>query len=330
MYTYMILVVTLFLCQRVSCDWVNDWLTPVQREYKQDRIGIDSNDEKLFYGDGNVKLPNPYPEGNPKYYESKVMFDGISTNTLKLKLETTLQTANDLAETLRQQISKIEKRERVLKDSIVNGRSGVTTLSLTTMGRLPKTYIIRDGFWSICNGLLQHPVSTQSNTNLFSEIFSTPRCIGQEIQSIRDPCAFNSIIKYETIPSRRRSIYQEDDYFCLKSNFNSSLEQYLSVPKRIVNETCNAGTVRSLAENTMECGTRILSDYTYYPRQDVLEDLPLEYCSGSEIAPSCKLIVAWQLSNATIENFDMLYDDQDFKKQFVNSPLIDSAYQNFY
>ncbi|VVD02147.1 unnamed protein product [Leptidea sinapis] len=220
---------------------------------KQDRIGIDSNDEKLFYGDGNVKLPNPYPEGNPKYYESKVMFDGISTNTLKLKLETTLQTANDLAETLRQQI-----------------------------------------------------ISTQSNTNLFSEIFSTPRCIGQEIQSIRDPCAFNSIIKYETIPSRRRSIYQEDDYFCLKS------------------------TVRSLAENTMECGTRILSDYTYYPRQDVLEDLPLEYCSGSEIAPSCKLIVAWQLSNATIENFDMLYDDQDFKKQFVNSPLIDSAYQNFY
>lgn len=56
-----------------------------------------------------------------------------------------------------------------------------------------------------------------------------------------DPCVFNSIIKYETIPTRRRAEYVEEDYLCLKSGFNNTIEQYLSVPKRVVNDTCKNG-----------------------------------------------------------------------------------------
>lgn len=62
-----------------------------------------------------------------------------------------------------------------------------------------------------------------------------------QVSSIPDPCVFNSIIKYETVPQRRALEYYEDDYLCLKPNFNNSIEQYLSVPKHVVNNTCKNG-----------------------------------------------------------------------------------------
>ncbi|XP_038217504.1 uncharacterized protein LOC119836283 [Zerene cesonia] len=240
-----------------------------------------------------------------------------SMNTLKLRLQSTIQSATELADTLKRQIKEIEAKESLLKEAIVQGKSGVTTLTITSLDKMPRSYIIRNGFWTICSGMIQSPISAPS-PNIFNEIFSTPRCIGQEIRSIKDPCAFNSIIKYETIPTVRRSYYDEDDYLCLKTNFNSTLEHYASVPKQMVNETCKNGLVKSLADNISNCGVRILLEYTYYPSGNFLAaDLPLDYCTEAD--GSCKLLVAWHLSNTTIENFDILNNDKLFKKTFMKT-----------
>lgn len=62
-----------------------------------------------------------------------------------------------------------------------------------------------------------------------------------QVPITQDPCVFNSVIKYETIPTQRRMLYTEDDYLCLKSTFNTTLEQYMSVPRRLINDTCGYG-----------------------------------------------------------------------------------------
>lgn len=68
----------------------------------------------------------------------------------------------------------------------------------------------------------------------------------------------------------------------------------------------------------MECGTRTLSEYSFYPsRSSAAASLPLEYCAEKD--GSCKLIVAWHISNITIENFEFLKNEHNFKKYFIKS-----------
>ncbi|XP_049879247.1 uncharacterized protein LOC126376119 isoform X2 [Pectinophora gossypiella] len=250
-----------------------------------------------------------------------------STATLKSKLEDTLSRAEDLIEKLQLQISAVEKREKTLKEAIVNGRAGVTSVTVSTLGQPQRTYLVRDGAWTMCNGMVQYPTTVQAPTaNLFTELFASPRCIGQEMMSKQDPCAFNSVIKYETIPERRKLDYTEEDIFCLRPAFNKSLERFLSVPKRIIKDTCKDGLVRSLADNTQQCGVRMLSEYTFYPqRSAAAATLPLEYCTEKD--GSCKLIVAWHVTNVTVENFEFLRNELAFKKYFIQSggPYIDQA-----
>ncbi|XP_045454250.1 uncharacterized protein LOC123663625 [Melitaea cinxia] len=240
--------------------------------------------------------------------------------TLKTNLEEVLKTATILTEALKKEISIVEERERILKETIVNGRWGTTTLTVSTTDRPPRTYIIRNGIWTLCNGLIQYPIVKEAY-NIYTELFSTPRCIGQEVTSKRDPCVFSSLIKYETIPISRRSFYVEDDYLCLKPSFNKTLETYMTVPKRIVDETCKNGTVTSLISNILNCGVRILSEYVYYPFKDENTSLPWEYCDDQD--GSCKLMVGWHVSNKSIENFELFKNDQNFKKLFMtkNSPV---------
>lgn len=77
------------------------------------------------------------------------------------------------------------------------------------------------------------------------------------------------------------------------------------------------GTVRSLEENVEKCGVRVMSEYTYYPSRNSALGLPLEYCTEPDGA--CKLIMAWHISNATIENFEFLKNELGFKKYFIKS-----------
>ncbi|KPJ15981.1 Cadherin-related tumor suppressor [Papilio machaon] len=222
----------------------------------------------------------------------------IQTRNLRVTLETILGNAKKLADSLKAQISIVQEKEERLKDTIVNGRFGITTLTVSTLRKLPKNYIIRDGYWTLCNGILQHPTTEEVTAAAFSDLYAVPRCIGQEVTSKPDPCVFNSVIKYDTIPSQKRPEYSEDEYLCLKPTFNTTLEQYFSVTKRIVNQTCKSGVIRSIADNVLECGVRVLSDYTYYPNKEVTSYLPLEYCEGTQ--GSCNLIVAWHLSNSSV------------------------------
>lgn len=48
--------------------------------------------------------------------------DNTSPNSLKMKLEETLNTAEELLNKIQLQISKISLREKMLKDTIANGR----------------------------------------------------------------------------------------------------------------------------------------------------------------------------------------------------------------
>ncbi|CAG9104713.1 unnamed protein product [Plutella xylostella] len=236
---------------------------------------------------------------------------------LRLKLEKTLNLAQTLANTLQDHIALVSAREQVLKDVISNGRHGVTTVKVSTMLSPPREYTVRDGAWARCHGDIQAPVRGHSRS-LFNELFSTPKCIGKEVATKRDPCSFNSIIKYETVPTYRGSEYSEDDILCLKPSFNSSLEQYLSVSKKTVDETCSNGQVRSLEENLHECGLRSMTEYTFYPdRSAAATNLPLEYCTEPD--GSCKLVVAWHLSNATIENFEFLRNEPQFQQYFIKA-----------
>ncbi|XP_068623800.1 uncharacterized protein [Battus philenor] len=240
-----------------------------------------------------------------------------STN-LKMKLEIIVHNAKHLADSLKSQILLVQQREDVLKEAIFNGWMGVTTLTVTTLKRMPRKYIIRNGFWTLCNGIVQHPATQDVTAAIFTETYNSPKCIGQEVTTKPDPCVFNSIIKYDTVPTQRRLEYSEEEYLCLKSNFNNTLEQYFSVPKQLVNKTCKNGVIRSLADNISECSLRVISDYTYYPNKNLpASHLPLEYCEGHH--GSCKLIVAWHLSNTSVENFEFIKDDPNFKSYFIKS-----------
>uniref|UniRef100_A0A2A4IUK2 Uncharacterized protein n=1 Tax=Heliothis virescens TaxID=7102 RepID=A0A2A4IUK2_HELVI len=248
----------------------------------------------------------------------------LSAVNLKIKLEETLRTAKVLAETLKIQISDLIGRESVLKDAITNGRLGVSTLTVSTMSQVPRSYMIRDGRWTLCNGMIQFPVASQaSSSNLFNGLFSEPRCIGREVGTVQDPCVFNSVIKYDVVPTKRALEYKEDEYLCLKPTFNITLERYMSVTKQVINDTCKDGIIKSLADNNLECGLRILSEYSFYPhRSSAAASLPLEYCIEKD--GSCKLIMAWHVSNSTIENFEFLKNEHNFKKYFIkNGPYID-------
>lgn len=64
-----------------------------------------------------------------------------------------------------------------------NFRSGVTTLTVTSTGRALHSYMIRDGFWSLCEGIIQYPNVPTSNS--YTDMYSVPRCIGQEVRRLR-------------------------------------------------------------------------------------------------------------------------------------------------
>ncbi|XP_046964395.1 uncharacterized protein LOC124533236 [Vanessa cardui] len=309
-------LIYLFMLEVVYCDWVSDWLTPVQYQYKEISAQNYTNGDPRYKYE---ELPTDLPNMSDKYkiIEFAPPNEASSTISLKMKLEEVLRTATILTNALKVEIKTVEERERVLKDAIANGRSGITTLIVTTIDRPLRTYFIRNGIWTLCNGVVQYPVGNQPY-NVFTELFSVPRCIGQEVSSKRDPCVFNSIIKYEVVPVNRRSFYVEDDYLCLKTTFNNTLQTYMTVPRRVVDETCKNGTVTSLTNNILSCGLRVLSEYSYYPyRNDVSFAVPLEYCAEKD--GSCKLLVGWHISNKTIENFEFFNHDPNFKKFFIKT-----------
>ncbi|XP_035448961.2 uncharacterized protein LOC118275199 [Spodoptera frugiperda] len=289
-----------------SSDWVSEWMGPIQEQIDVHRRS-----------DGD-KMIQIVPEHFDKKEEDKVPTQ-LSPMTLKIKLEETLRSAKVLAETLNTQIVDLMKRENLLKNAITNGRPGVSTLTVSTMSQVPRSYIIRNGRWTLCNGMIQFPIPSQaSSTSLFNGLFSEPRCIGREVPTVQDPCVFNSVIKYEVVPAVRAPEYTEDDYLCLKPTFNVTLERYMSVTRQVMNDTCKDGIIRSLADNSLECGVRILSEYSFYPhKSSASSSLPLEYCVEKD--GSCKLIVAWHVSNATIENFEFLKNEHNFKKYFIKS-----------
>ncbi|CAH2259782.1 jg24337 [Pararge aegeria aegeria] len=318
---HFIFIIGLVILKGSLCDWVSEWLAPLEYQNKE-ILTQDSKNRNLKFipdDDSFETVPsNRYLQSNNVYAKNKISSPSSKNEEfrgLKLKLDETLKTAETLTAILKKQIKEIETREGMLKEAIANGRSGVTTLTVSTLGQAPRTYIIRDGFWTLCNGMVQYP-DLETPYSIFNELFSTPRCIGQEITSKRDPCVFNSIIKYETIPVTRRSTYFEDDYLCLKTTFNNTLEKFMSVTKKVVDDTCKNGVVRSLTDNVLDCGVRVVSEYSYYPHKDYTTAiLPLEYCTEKD--GSCKLIVAWHLSNKTIENFEFLKSDENFKKFFI-------------
>ncbi|CAH2051908.1 unnamed protein product, partial [Iphiclides podalirius] len=306
-------------------DWVSEWMTPIRDQYsskgtsgrqynKMDTKILDSERAKIPMGKEMFEVPKnnllilSSPNTTPSQYSS-----------LKVKLETVLHNAKELAVSLKSQITVVEERERALKEAIVEGRYGVTTLTVSTLRRLPRKYIIRDGFWTLCNGIVQHPPSSQdANAAVFGDLYSVPRCVGQEVASKPDQCVFNSVIKYDTVPTTRDLEYSEGEYLCLKPGFNNTLEQYYSVTKKLVDRTCKNGVIKSLDDNISECGLRVLSEYTFYPNKNAgASYLPLEYCEEKQGA--CKLIVAWQISNSTIENFEYIKDDPNFKSYFIKS-----------
>ncbi|XP_072934795.1 uncharacterized protein [Epargyreus clarus] len=316
------IILLMTIIQLARCNWESEWLVPIQDAYSKETPG------KIHDGDNFKTFGEEYrvtPIFDDRYQNENLNKDTsygvISGETMSMsltdKLKNTLQNAKALAETLKSQIISIAAQEKMLKETIVSGRSGVTVLTVLSTAKLPRTYIIRDGFWTLCNGMIQYPTNGQGSANVFSELFAAPRCIGQEIRSRQDPCVFNSIVKYETIPRRRGIIYTEDDFLCLKPSFNHTLEQYLSVPRFVVNETCRDGLVKRLTDNSLDCGLRVMSEYTYYPHDvTASRDLPLEYCTERDGA--CKLIVAWHISNSSIENFELIKNDKAFKKFFMN------------
>ncbi|XP_004926901.1 uncharacterized protein LOC101745475 isoform X1 [Bombyx mori] len=297
----------LFAIHTSSSDWVSDWMNPVQNQF-EDQQSTPVYDLLKSVMDHDTDLQTSTSVYESYKNDGKIRENNeISTDALKTKLENTIRNSKILAETLKTQIDVITARENALKDAIANGRFGVTLATVSTLGQVPRSYIIRDGRWTLCTSQIQTS----------AEPLTGPRCTGQEVSVKRDPCAFNSVIKYETIPTQRRLLYVEDDYLCLKTNFKDTLERYLSVTTRILNETCVNGTLRSLADNVLECGIRTLTEYTFYPQGSSSFKLPLEYCAEGD--RSCKLIVAWHISNATIENFEFFKNEQEFKNYFMKS-----------
>ncbi|KAJ2942824.1 hypothetical protein O0L34_g15012 [Tuta absoluta] len=309
-------LILLYCLHFSSSDWVADWMGPVQEQIRQKTAS------RRVMSDGFMKMvqiQTELPEAPPEVIEPTSTRAPEPRVGLKLKLEETINNAEELLEKLQVQIAALEKRERVIKDAIVKGRLGVSMVTVSALNnRAPRTYFIRDGVWSVCKGLVQHPLVNPNaiNANVFNDILAAPTCIGKEVPANQDACVFNSVIKYETIPERRRLEYTENDFFCLKPVFNKTLEQYLSVPQTIVNNTCRNGIIRSLEENMQQCGPRILSEYNYYPlRTNAASLYPLEYCTEKD--GSCKLIVAWHLTNRTVDNFEFLKSEESFKKLFI-------------
>ncbi|CAH0402806.1 unnamed protein product [Chilo suppressalis] len=293
-------------------------MLPIQDQINAKTTRRNQDMDDIAFEDETLKVTQDSTESTPIKVVKSYSRNDMPTVDLKVQLENTLQSATILTESLKLQIDEISTRESILKDAIVNGRSGLSAVRVTSMGRPPRSYMVRDGSWSLCKGLVQFPSHEQSS-NLFSELFYTPRCIGHEMSSQQDPCAFNSLIKYETVPTIRRFEYSEDDFLCLKKTFNTTLERYMSVPRQIINDTCQDGIVRSLEDNVAKCGLRVMTEYTYYPSRSfsTSTSLPLEYCTEPDGA--CKLIIAWHVSNATVENFEFLENEQDFKKFFITA-----------
>lgn len=73
--------------------------------------------------------------------------------------------------------------------------------------------------------------------------------------------------------------------------------------------------IKGLKDNLIKCGVRILTEYNYYPNRNLLPADILDYCTEND--GSCKLMVAWYLSNSSIEHFEVLSDDNNFKKNFL-------------
>lgn len=310
------------LVTRVSCsDWISEWMNPVQDQFQQESRNVQKTIKKLFDNEAEDRLKNGSTEDSELLNHLNDHKKELSPESLKLRLEDTLQSAKLLSESLKFQIYELTSRESLLKEAIVNGRFGVSTLTVSSLNQVPRAYIIRDGLWTHCNGMIQFPVVTENlatQGNLFSELFKEPKCIGMEVSTIPDPCVFNSVIKYEVVPTRRALEYTEEDYLCLKPAFNKTFERYMSVPKRLINDTCKEGTIRTLDQNILECGIRMLYEYNYYPSKTAeTASLPLEYCTEKD--GSCKFIMAWHISNVTIENFEFLKNEHKFKKYFIQS-----------
>ncbi|XP_063368305.1 uncharacterized protein LOC134656724 isoform X1 [Cydia amplana] len=298
----------------VCCgNWVSasEWMPQVQDEFgsvKDINARLNYDADLKQYEDQELQIPNQeLPKTLTKANESHKApeVDYVSTPTLQAKLEAALKLAKELAAKLREKIALLSEREATLKDTIAKGRSGVSVVTVHTLSRASRSYLVRDGAWASCQGLLQLSYGTAG-----------PTCVGVESPTKPDPCVFNSVTKYETIPTRRRSEYVEDDFLCLKSSFNSTLDRYLSVPRTVINDTCKNGVVRSLEDNVVECGVRVLSEYVYYP--GAAARVPREYCDPDPPG-ACHLLAAWHLSNTTIENFEFLKDDPAFKAYFINN-----------
>ncbi|XP_063541577.1 uncharacterized protein LOC134750344 [Cydia strobilella] len=337
----------------VCCgNWVSasDWMTPVQDEFgsvKDINARLNYDADLKQYEDQELQIPNQeLPKTLTKANESNEASElgsYVSTPTLQAKLEAALNLAKGLAAKLRGKIALLSEREATLKDTIAKGRSGVSVVTVHTLSRAPRSYLVRDDAWASCQGVLQLSYGTAGPTCVGVEVLDRtyavylvrdgawascqgmlqlsygtagPTCVGVETPTKPDPCVFNSVTKYETIPIRRRSEYAEDDFLCLKSSFNTTLDRYLSVPRTVINDTCKNGVVRSLEDNVVECGVRVLSEYVYYP--GAAARVPREYCD-SDPPGACHLLAAWHLSNTTIENFEFLKDDPAFKAYFIKN-----------
>ncbi|XP_047999580.1 uncharacterized protein LOC125236705 isoform X2 [Leguminivora glycinivorella] len=292
----------------VCCgNWASEWMSQVQDEFgsvKDINARMNYDADLKQYEDQELQIPT---EELPKLSKVNESNEGlgsyVSTPTLQTKLEAALSVARELLAKLKEKIALVSERETTLKENIATGRSGVSVVTVHTLAGSPRSYLIRDGAWTSCQGLLQ-----------LSYGKGGPSCVGVETPTKPDPCVFNSVTKYETIPLRRRAEYMEDDFLCLKSGFNTTLERYLTVPRTVVNDTCKNGVVRSLEDNVQECGVRVLSEYVYYPGA---ARGPREYCDSDP--PACRLLAAWHLSNTTIEHFEFLKDDPAFKAFFIKS-----------
>ncbi|CAH4027838.1 unnamed protein product [Pieris brassicae] len=109
----MILLLLILIIQQSCCDWVSEWLTPLEMQYKEP---------------SENQLPNQYqwPNQLPQNVElsrakgSQDVRDDLLA--VKLKLLSTLRNAKELADTLKKQIGDIEIKERYLKEAIAYGK----------------------------------------------------------------------------------------------------------------------------------------------------------------------------------------------------------------
>lgn len=86
----------------------------------------------------------------------------------------------------------------------------------------------------------------------------------------------------------------------------------------IYNKNSFPGVIKTLPENILDCGLRVLLEYVYYPNRSQLHrELAFEYCTEKDGA--CKLTVGWHLSNTSIENFEFLKTENNFKKFFIKN-----------